>query len=125
MKKSLLAFVFFVVPLLASGQEVRVVAVTDGDTVKVLTHDKKQIKVRLAEIDTPERKQPHGKKAKQALSSMVFGKTVDLRPVTIDRYGRTVGHLFIGSMNVNKEMVRMGNAWVYRRYMKDKSLTLI
>lgn len=68
---------FFVVPLLAIGQEVKVVAVTDGDTVKVLTHNKKQIKVRLAEIDTPERKQPYGKKAKQALSNMVFGKVVD------------------------------------------------
>ena len=122
MKRSLLVLIFLAVPLLAIGQEVKVISITDGDTVKVLTHDKQQIKVRLAEIDTPERKQPYGKKAKEALSNMVFGKVVDLRPVTIDRYGRTIGHLFINSLNVNKEMVRTGHAWVYRRYMTDKSL---
>jgi micrococcal nuclease len=108
--------------LLSFGQEVRVVSVTDGDTVKVLTLDNQIIKVRLAEIDTPERKQPYGKEAKKALSALVFGKKVDLRPVTIDRYGRTVGHLFVGSLNVNKQMVRKGHAWVYKRYMKDKTL---
>ncbi len=108
--------------MLSFGQEVKVVSVTDGDTVKVLTLDNQIIKVRLAEIDTPERKQPYGKEAKKALSTLVFGKTVDLRPVTIDRYGRTVGHLFVGSLNVNKQMVRTGHAWVYKRYMKDKTL---
>lgn len=77
-------------PTFVFGEEVKVVAIT---------HDEQQIKVRLAEIDTPERKQPYGKKAKQALSKLVFGKRVDLRPVTTDRYGRTVGHLFIGLLN--------------------------
>jgi len=120
--KIILILLFLLLPLLCTAQEVKVVSITDGDTVKVLTADRQQIKVRLAEIDTPERKQPYGKKAKQVLSDLVFGKVVDLRPVTVDRYGRTVAHLFIGSLNVNKEMVRTGHAWVYRRYMKDKSL---
>ena len=104
-KSALFALLLF--PLLAVAQEVKVISITDGDTVKVLTQDKQQIKVRLAEIDTPERMQPYGKKAKQALSSMVFGKTVDLHTVTIDRYGRTVGHLFVGSLNVK----RNGQNW--------------
>lgn len=120
--KKLFFLILLFVPLLSLGLEVKVVSITDGDTVKVLTQQNKIIKVRLAEIDTPERKQPYGKKAKQALSSLVFGKIVDLRPVTIDRYGRTVGHLFINSTNVNKEMIRTGYAWVYRKYMKDESL---
>ncbi|HIG79989.1 MAG TPA: hypothetical protein EYQ47_08460 [Cycloclasticus sp.] len=38
--------------------------------------------------------------------------------VTIDRYGRTVGRLFVGSLNINKQMVRAGHAWAYKRYMK-------
>ncbi len=120
--RELLISILLFIPLLSFGQEVKVVSVTDGDTVKVLTLDNQIIKVRLAEIDTPERKQPYGKEAKKALSALVFGKTVDLRPVTIDRYGRTVGHLFVGSLNVNKQMVRTGHAWVYKRYMKDKTL---
>jgi endonuclease YncB( thermonuclease family) len=120
--RELLISILLFIPLLSFGQEVKVVSVTDGDTVKVLTLDNQIIKVRLAEIDTPERKQHYGKEAKMALSALVFGKTVDLRPVTIDRYGRTVGHLFVGSLNVNKQMVRTGHAWVYKRYMKDKTL---
>lgn len=54
----------------------KVIAISDGDTVKVLTNDHKQHKVRLAEIDTPEKEQPYGQKAKDALSSLIFGKTV-------------------------------------------------
>ncbi len=41
-----------------------VVGITDGDTLKLLTAAKKTVKRRLAEIDTPERRQPYGKRAK-------------------------------------------------------------
>jgi endonuclease YncB( thermonuclease family) len=43
-------------------------------------------------------------------------------PVTTDRYGRTVAHILVSDLNVNREMVRTGNAWVYRKYLRDKSL---
>ncbi len=68
----------------------KVVKVADGDTLTLLT-DGRQIKVRLAEIDTPEKGQPFGNKAKQALAEMVFGKQVKVIVVDVDRYGRTVG----------------------------------
>ena len=45
-----------------------------------------------------------------------------MKVVTVDRYGRTVGHIWLGSRDINREIVREGHAWVYRRYMKDKSL---
>ncbi len=100
----------------------KVVSITDGDTLKVLDSEKQQIKIRLAEIDTPERKQPWGNRAKQALSELTFQKMVTVQPETKDRYGRTVAQILVGGMNVNREMVRTGNAWVYRKYMRDKSL---
>ena len=53
----------------------KVVSVSDGDTITVLV-DRQQIKVRLAEIDAPEKRQPFGSRAKQAMSELVFGKTV-------------------------------------------------
>ena len=99
----------------------KVVGITDGDTVTVLTDDK-QIKIRLSEIDTPEKNQPYGQKAKKALSDFIFGKTVRIEVDTIDRYGRTVGRIFLNDLNINKEMVKAGHARVYIQYAKDKTL---
>lgn len=42
----------------------KVVALADGDTLTVLDADHVQHKIRLAGIDTPERKQPFGQRAK-------------------------------------------------------------
>lgn len=100
----------------------KVVAITDGDTIKVLTSKKELIKIRLSEIDTPERKQPWGSRAKQALSDLAFDKAVTVIPVVKDRYGRLVAHIQVDGISVSHELVRNGNAWVYRRYMKDESL---
>lgn len=109
-------------PLSTLAFPARVIGITDGDTVKVLTKENEILKIRLAEIDTPERKQPWGTRAKQALSDLVFGKSVEVQPVTVDRYGRTVAHLYLGNLNINREMVRTGNAWAYRKYVTDSSL---
>ena len=110
------------VHVFAESYQGRGVGITDGDTFKLLVAGNRQIKVRLAEIDTPESAQPYGSKAKQELSSLIFGKTVTVNVVDIDRYGRTVGRVFADAVDVNAEMVRRGAAWVYRRYAKDQSL---
>jgi endonuclease YncB( thermonuclease family) len=49
----------------------RVVAVTDGDTTKVLDANNTQHKVRLTGIDAPKKKQPFGKASKEHLASEV------------------------------------------------------
>jgi len=118
-----------VVALLALGQIAnaenlsgRVVAISDGDTFTLLTVDKHQIKIRLAEIDAPESAQPYGNRSKQALSGLIFGKDVRVAVQTIDRYGRTVGRPYVGDLDVSEEMIRSGAAWVYRQYVIDKGL---
>jgi endonuclease YncB( thermonuclease family) len=103
----------------------KVVGITDGDTLTLLTAEKRQIKVRLAEIDTPEKRQPYGQRARQALSDLAFGKQARVEVQAIDRYGRTVGKVYVGNVDVNREMVRQGAAWVYRQYNKDKSLLTV
>ena len=108
-------------PTLDEDLHGRVVSITDGDTLKILTGTQ-QVKIRLAEIDTPEREQPWGTRAKQALSDKVFGKDVRVKVVDTDRHGRTVGKIWLDSRDINREMVREGHAWVYRKCMKDKSL---
>lgn len=64
----------------------KVVAIADGDTATILVNDT-QYKIRLAEIDTPERGQPYGSRARQALSELIFGKEVTARIQDVDRYG--------------------------------------
>jgi endonuclease YncB( thermonuclease family) len=112
-----------IIPLSAEAETIagRVVGVTDDDTIKVLLEER-AVKVRLAEIDTPERGQPWASRAKQALSGKVFGEEVEVRVVTVDRYGRTVGHVWIGDRHINREMIREGHAWVYRQYLEDKTM---
>ncbi|EFS2159957.1 nuclease [Escherichia coli] len=111
----------------------RVVGVSDGDTVTVLTErdcdsgedcqsGKVQCRVRLAEIDTPEKKQPYGSKAKQVLSDLVFGRMLKVERIDKDRYGRLVANLYVDGKWVNAEMVRSGSAWVYRQYAKTPEL---
>jgi endonuclease YncB( thermonuclease family) len=97
----------------------RVIAITDGDTFVLLTADKQQIKIRLAEIDAPESGQLYGTKSKQALSGLVFGKGVRVVVQTTDRYGRTVGRPYLDDLDISAEMVRMGAAWAYREYLTD------
>lgn len=100
----------------------RVVGISDGDTFTLLTEDKKQVKVRLSEIDTPETAQPFGTKAKQTLSDLVFGKDVVVIKADTDRYGRIVGHVYVNEVHVNRRLVYDGMAWAYRQYLKDKTL---
>lgn len=99
-----------------------VVRIADGDTLTVLTAEKRQVKVRLASIDTPERRQPWGSKARQALADKVFRQQVRVRVTDLDRYGRTVGYVYLGRRNINAELVAEGHAWVYRQYNDDPRL---
>ena len=95
--------------------------VTDGDTLKLLV-DNQQYKIRLAEIDTPEKGQPWGKNATKALSEKVFREEVRIGVIDTDRYGRLIGRIWLDGRDINRELVAEGHAWVYRRYMTDHSL---
>ncbi|KPF78325.1 hypothetical protein IP88_03990 [alpha proteobacterium AAP81b] len=98
----------------------RVVGVTDGDTIRLLVGGNREYKVRLGEIDAPESGQPFGRASKRMLSDLVFGRTVTVRVTDVDRYGRSVGVIRAGDRNINAEMVKLGGAWAYRRYLSDQ-----
>ena len=99
----------------------KVVKVADGDTITVL-HDSEQIKIRLAGIDAPEKAQPFGNVAKQYISEMLFGKQVRVVEQGRDRYGRTIGRVYQGELDVSAEQIKQGMAWVYRKYSKEAAL---
>jgi endonuclease YncB( thermonuclease family) len=82
----------------------------------------RRVKLRLNLIDAPERDQSYGAQARQALSELTFGKEVRVLVEATDRYGRTIGRLSVGSVDVSAELVRRGAAWVYRQYTKDPGI---
>ncbi len=100
----------------------RVVGITDGDTLTLLVGGRQQVKIRLAEIDTPESGQPYGTRAKQELSSLAFNKEARALVKETDKYGRKVAHVLVDGVDVNAEMVKRGAAWVYRAYAWDPAL---
>ena len=86
------------------------VAITDGHTIKVLTASQQFIKFRLAFIDCPEMHQPFGYRAKQAMSSLLFGRQVELNPYGVDRYGRLVAMVYVEDTDAGLEMLKAGMA---------------
>lgn len=107
---------------MADTIEGRVVGITDGDTFTLLTPDSRQVKVRVAEIDAPERGQPYATRSRQQLAELIFQKEVTVDVQVVDRYRRPVGRPMVGDMDVTEEMIRSGAAWVYRSYSDDIEL---
>jgi len=110
-------------PAIAEDFSGRVVSVTDGDMIQVLNQGKAE-KVRLYGIDTPEKKQAFGTRAKQFTSDLVFGRNVTVKTHEKDRYGRWIGDVYLADgKSLNHELVKAGLAWWYQRYApKDKVL---
>jgi endonuclease YncB( thermonuclease family) len=99
----------------------KVIAVTDGDTIKVLV-DNQPITVRLEGIDAPELRQSFGARSKQALADMLFGKVVTVRKTGDDRFGRTLGIVMVGDVDANATMVQDGWAWHFKKYNDETRL---
>ncbi|MDP3651068.1 MAG: thermonuclease family protein [Rhodoferax sp.] len=98
-----------------------VVAITDGDTLKVRCGEPgafEQITIRLGAIDAPEKKMPFGNRSKQTLSDLCYQVQATITPKTKDRYGRTVGDVECRGLDAGAEQIRTGMAWVYERYAK-------
>lgn len=105
--------------LLGQNLEGKIIGVTDGDTVKVMS-DGIVHTIRMSNIDAPETKgQPFGQQAKMQLSSKIFGKNVSVKVDGKDHYNRQLGTIMLENRNINLEMVQEGYAWCYRQYCKD------
>lgn len=120
MKKHALVFAL----ACAQAHAVPVIGVSDGDTLTVLSKGR-PVKVRLANIDAPEKQQSFGARSKQSLSELCFGRDATLDGAKRDRYGRTVAVVHCDAVNANVAQVRMGMAWVYTQYNHDAALPAI
>ncbi len=125
----LLALLLALSPLAGEAQKFagKVVKVSDGDTVTVLRDDgetrsakadprSREVKIRLAGIDCPEKEQPFGERAKEFTEEFCLGKKVTVTGKGADRYGRILGEVILPDGRVlNEELLRAGLAWWYRK----------
>lgn len=95
-----------------------IVHVSDGDTVTLLLKGNKKIKIRLYGIDAPEIGQKYGEEAKVYLQKYLLNKKVSVVDCGIDKYNRVLGIIYIGSLNINEELLTDGLAWQYH-FNKD------
>lgn len=97
------------------------ISVIDGDSLKVKVQGV-VMDFRLAEVDAPELDQPYGSTAKRELLALVRDRYLVLKPFETDRYGRTVAHVWVDDMQINREMVSRGAAWFYSKYAMSNEL---
>src|SRR5688572_6632738 len=102
---SLLALFMLVAPAMAADLKAEVIRVLDGDTIEVL-HEKRPERIRLYGIACPEKGQAFGQKAKQATSSLLFGKEVRIESHGRNKHRRTLGTVFDGDLNVNSRKTK-------------------
>lgn len=110
-----------------------IVGISDGDTLTARCGEPgqyEQVKVRLQGIDAPERKQPFGERARQALAELTFQKAAELRCNKLDRYKRHVCSVWVKpdeapgpvkTLDAGLAMVTQGMAWWYRSYAREQS----
>lgn len=98
-----------------------IVAISDGDTLTARCPEQ-TIKIRLAEIDAPEKAQPFGARSKQSLADLCFQTTASIQSEKRDRYGRTVARVSCSGQDASAHQLQAGMAWVYRKYSTDPTL---
>lgn len=99
----------------------RSVKVLDGDTVLVWREaGGRPMKVRLADIDAPEKGQEFGDASRQSLAKILSGRQVRVDPLAVDVYGRLVARLYTEEGSVNAELIRRGMAWEYSLHHRNQ-----
>ena len=121
--KTLILFGALLISLVSNAEyleSLKIKKVVDGDTVHVFYQDE-VYKIRLTEIDAPERDQPYGSNSTEYLKSLLKEGIVDVDISGTDRYGRKLGRLYWRGKDINRELVSAGYAWVYDQYVTDNS----
>ncbi|MGB4812608.1 MAG: thermonuclease family protein [Methylophilaceae bacterium] len=99
--------------------------VYDGDTVKLHPIDKfgqqDDIKLRITEMDAPERNQSYGLKSRRALIQLCQGNHViaTTEIVAKDKYHRSLGRLRCNQVDATMVLVEQGLAWHDEKYGGD------
>ena len=100
----------------------RVATVLDGDTIEVVTTDRRRVRIRLEGIDCPERGEPFSSVARNFTRRLAFDKTVGVDVRDVDRYGRLVARVTSEGKDLSLELVSAGLASHYTVFSFDSKL---
>lgn len=97
----------------------KVIGISDGDTLSMLDGYNQQHKIRLSDIDAPEKAQDFGKASKKNLSNLCFGKNAKAIIKSQDRYNRDIATVYCDGVEANYAQVKTGHAWFYDNYSNN------
>lgn len=109
---------------LAAGSDCTVRSVHDGDTLTAVCAGQ-VLRVRLVEIDAPERTQPYARRSANHLKAVCVGRPARLDTPRLDKYGRTLARVYCGSVDASADQVRRGYAWAFDKYLTDPEIKRI
>lgn len=95
--------------------------VYDGDSFRLRTSDGRELGVRIAGIDAPERTQPFANVSRNALRDAIDERELRVEAIKVDAYGRVVGRVFVSGRDIGLEQLDRGLAWHFTRYDADLS----
>ncbi len=119
----LYAFISLATSAHADDLSPRIIHFYDGDTVQI-QEGFSEYKLRLTDIDAPERNQSYGKTARRALAKLCQNADIKVSLSGIDKYRRNLGKLSCNNQDVSVFMISNGHAWFNRRYSMDFTLDL-
>lgn len=105
-----------------------IVGIVDGDTADIKIGNRRLERLRLNEIDAPERGAPWSKRSKELLSDLIYGKEVMIAITDWDRDQRAVARIFVWSddgkmlVDVSQQMILQGAAWYFEKFSQDRAL---
>jgi micrococcal nuclease len=117
------------VPPIACG---KVIKVYDGDTITIaskLPYDNSPVyrfSVRLLGIDSPEMKSKTTTEkqlaivARDALSNLIMNKTIHLKNISTEKYGRVLANVYLDDLQINQWMLDNNHAIPYDGGTKNR-----
>jgi endonuclease YncB( thermonuclease family) len=97
------------------------VSIVDGDTFRAKVQGA-VMKFRLQAVDAPEKDQPYGDRSTAELAKLIRGRDLVFVFDDVDHHGRIVARVWVGNVDVNKELIRKGAAWFDSEYARDNEL---